>query len=329
MYEANDGLIANTVYFYEHTLAPGVSDSSNTNFGVLTIAPDAQDNVYVPATNSVINANDFASAETAQVGQGFLVRAIEGETGQLVFNNTMRVNTNSNFVRASENLQTNSENNSSLFRLQLTSPTANINEAVVGFYDYASNENDIMDTQSLGAPIYTLNQNKRLAVQGRALPLDQTAVIPMGYNAGVEGEFTVSISETKGIFDSAQYVILFDSELQVYHNLSLTPYVFNTTVGRNEVRFQLIFVMALSSGDFEAQMSQVAVWTVQDQLNIKSLGQEDLKEVIIYDLMGRIIYQQEVASASHSIHDLKPTESIIIVKTTLANGTIATQKVKF
>jgi hypothetical protein len=290
----------------------------------LTLAPVAEDNVYVRATNSTVSMTEFANAESAQVGQGFFVKTLEIEApanqfGNLNFNNSMRVSENSQFFRLNSSYV--AESSASLFRLELTSATGSKSEAVVGFYEYASDGLDIMDSQAFGSPIYTLYQGNRFSLQGRALPWQENTVIQLGYNAEVSGNFMIDIIERKGLFENVQSVILFDTQLQMYHNLSLSSYVFETESGTNDSRFEILFFNILSTETIENQETAIIVFEKDHLLHIQAKGDNLIANITIVDLNGRIIYKRNgLQTNSYIMHNFTKTAGVLLLHTTTAAG---------
>uniref|UniRef100_UPI00404A56C0 fibronectin type III domain-containing protein n=1 Tax=Flavobacterium sp. TaxID=239 RepID=UPI00404A56C0 len=328
-YTANTGKILNTVYFFEHTITPGTG-GGQTNYGTLTIAPDAADNVYVPASSSpnLPNIAAIQAAEAVEVGQGFFVRAVPGESGNLDFNNAMRKTTPGVFFRNATTTLDSENEVTSKFRLQMTSPEGFVNQTVVGYYDYASNDLDMMDAQGIGSPLYTILSGKKLASQGFGLPFNQGQVIPLGGNFEIAGEYSIALHSAQGIFGSSQYVLIHDTVLGIYHNLSLSPYSFEASGGVNDTRFKIVFTSILSSENPDFAGNSVVVYEINDVLQAQVKGNTLLESIQVVDLSGKILFEQAGINTNlYNINTIRRTETILLVTTTTKEGLKQTHKI--
>lgn len=327
LYNANSTKIENKFYVYEHTLG-SPTPSGQTNYGVLTIAPDVNDNVYITASDSNNEGSEdvFALAESVQAGQGFFIKALEDASGTIDFSNDMRGKVAGVFFRNSEL----NEVESSSFRLKLSGPDGFQNQAVVGFYDYASDGIDMMDTKGIGSPLYTIANNENYVIQGRALPFDQTTVIPLGFRVGVDGNFEIQIISSKGIFVDQQNVLLHDTQLGVYHNISQSAYQFNTLVGTHNDRFHIVFVPTLSINNPSFDDNPWSVFVQNETLQLVALSTQIIENIEVFDVNGRLLYgNSNINQNRFSFTNLNPTQSVVIIKGTTTTGQVFTQKVKY
>jgi len=323
-YNANVGKIINTFYFYEHTLPPGTE--GQTNYGTLTIAPLAADNVYVPASNSpnAVNLTAIQEEESVEVGQGFFVRAIAEQSGILNFNNAMRKNTPAFFFRNANATMT----ETSKFRLEMNTPEGFNNQTVVGYYDYANDGLDLMDAVGLGAPLYTLLNNQKLVSQGFGLPFNQNQVIALGGNFAIEGTYAIGLHSAQGIFENEQYILLHDNLMGIYHNLSLSPYEFEASGGVNDARFEIVFTSVLSTENPMMQENGVLVFEIDNVLQIQSKGNALLESVTIFDLSGRKLLEiHEVNDDQLRLKDFHKTDTVLLINTKTTDGKSQTHKV--
>jgi hypothetical protein len=326
-YEENDTKIQNTFYLYEHSVAVGAV--GQTNFGVLTIAADPANNVYVPASSSLYNATADVAAieisESVEVGQGFFVRAIPEESGNLNFNNAMRKTTSSGvFFRNALSVN----EITSKFRLELINPEGYANQTVIGYYNDAHEGLDRMDAVGLGSPLYTLLNNNKLASQGFGLPLNQGQMIPVGLSIGVAGTHTLALHSAQGIFETNQLIILKDNALGTYHNLSLSNYPFEIEAGVHNTRFEVLFTSVLSADNPSLINNAVIIFEMNDVLQAQIQGNSMLESIQVVDLSGKVIFNKSGLSTNlYAVTSLKKTETILLVTTKTVDGKIQTQKV--
>jgi hypothetical protein len=49
---------------------------------------------------------------------------------------------------------------------------------------------------------YSINNSSLLTIQGRALPIEETDAVPLGYSSTVIGDFSISIDKTDGVLSN-------------------------------------------------------------------------------------------------------------------------------
>lgn len=138
-------------------------------------------------------------------GQGFFVHAFAD--GQIEFDNSMRLvpNVNTQFFRTSENTNVSQEQQKSRFWLNFKDEHGGFRQMLVGYVQNATNGIDRnFDGSSVTTStidVYTLVDNKKLNIQGRALPFDPTDVLPIGFRVEEQGIFTLFMDSYDGLFN--------------------------------------------------------------------------------------------------------------------------------
>lgn len=320
LYFGNASHIENKFYFYEHTSPVPNTDSEHTNYGVLTIDtnPNTNNHTYVPATNTLSTPANVESGVSAQVGQGFFVRAIQN--GNLQFNNTMRGNTQTPFFRMQQLTEDAPLN---YFRLYSHTPLHAENQAVVGYYPNSTDDIDPMDTEGIGSPLYTMLGLNRFVIQGLGSPFQQNTVIPLGLRAGVSGVFKIGIKETSGIFEDQQFIFIHDSQSGVYHNISSSPYEIHLEPGVYENRFTLVFMAILSNNILERHSNQIQVLSNEETTWLKYMGTGNIKDLTIFDSHGRAVFQKKGIHTNHfDLSQVLNLNGMFIIRATIDNGEI-------
>lgn len=326
LYQENSSIISNNFYLYEHTLPSNIpsGNPAYTNYGVLTVGNPS---IYAPATQSdESNPSDINPYDPiVQAGQGFFVRATQA--GTLNFENNMRRAENSRFYRMQE---VQNENSLDMFRIKLTLPNQFSNQAVIGFFESTSNGVDEIDTKGLGgSPLYSILGTDKFIIQARQAPLDMTTVIPMGFRASEQGNYKFSLAESLGIFESNVAVFLHDTQLQQYHNLSLSAYEFTSSQGTHDQRFTVLFAPLLSSDQPEIQQVSWQVIPQNQGLSIQVFGNETIQAVTVFDITGRLVYQMEGLNQVSHYFPWSAAQQTWIVKITTNSGITLTKKVLF
>ncbi|HRA74262.1 MAG TPA: T9SS type A sorting domain-containing protein, partial [Flavobacterium sp.] len=258
--DANQNVLDGTLYFWTHNtpIAVGTPDpgsglyaysgndyaSYNRTGGVGTAAPSS-----VPPFTGL---NDNIPTGKIASGQGFFggSKVSLPSNPKIIYDNTMRVGVgtitgdNTQFFKT-KNPKEKTANTVEKHRvwLDLTNAKGAFKQTLVGYVTGATNDyegrfdgesydgNDFLD-------FYSIDQDKNLTIQGRALPFDVNDEIPLGYRVVLDGTFTIKIGKTDGVL-SNQEVYLEDKLTNSVFNLKEGNYTFTTTAGTFDDRFVL------------------------------------------------------------------------------------------
>lgn len=340
---ANAGVLSGTIYFWTHStalqLASNITDGSQ---GSGIYAYTSNDYATYNITGGVgIDPGSSTSPGSGSVtpngyiaaGQGFFGTSVA--TGaSVVFNNGMRVAANNNQFFKTKNSK---EKTASTFEkhrvwLDLTNAKGAFKQMLVGYItDATNNYEDRFDGESFNANMYvdfySINQNKKLVIQGRALPFDPNDEIPLGYQTTISGPLTISIDKTDGLL-ADQEVYLEDKLTNTVTNLKTGGYTFTTAAGTFNSRFVLRYTnKTLGVDDVALNDNGVKVYKTNGVLNINA-GDAVIANVKVYDIQGKLIAEQKNSNATTVvIKDLKDTKQVLIVKVTSKDGEVTTKKV--
>jgi len=265
-------------------------------------------------------------------GQGFFVENVIA--GDVRFNNTMREqNNNANFYRTKNNKKLATLERHRIWLNITDSALTTGNQCLVGYIQNATNNYDngydsyVFDT-ARPLLIYSMIGTETMAIQGRALPFSDADTVPIGYYANVAYNVSIAIDHVDGLFLNGQAVYLEDKLLNVIHDIVAGPYVFATAAGTFNDRFVLRYTdSTLGTTAINAPSNTVLVSNKNKQIKINSFS-ETIDKVAIYDLLGRQIYQKDKVNSNElSITNLVSSRQTLIVKTTLQNGKMATDKI--
>lgn len=266
-------------------------------------------------------------------GQSFFVAMLDGAetTSSANFTNAMRVkNQNTQFYRsANTNSIENSFGNSRIW-LDLVSNNVVASRILVGYINGATNEKDRMyDAYTKvdnAVVLYSLIDTDKACIQGKALPFENTDIIPLGFKVSASGNYTIAIAAVDGIFNSEQIVFLKDKLLNVVHNLSLNPYLFSATAGEFNERFEIVYSNA-TLGVNEFTTNDIKVIT-NDKLTVYS-SLETIKEITVYDVLGRKINEYKSIQSNEFTMNEQRNNLALILKITLENGLIVNKKILY
>ena len=264
-------------------------------------------------------------------GQGFFVKGLT--TSPAVFTNDMRkAGNNKNFYRTTANA-----NQDDLERhrywLNITNTEGAFKQALVAYVATASLgldrlfDGELVESSNVIA-LYTKVDQTRLSIQGRPLPFAIADTVPLCIKSTIASTYTITMPQYDGLF-TEQHVYLEDRVLNVIHDLRDSPYTFATAIGTFEDRFVLRYTnQALGIAPVFNENS-VVVYKNEQGLFINT-GQEIMKTVTIYDVLGRqIAVQKLINSTATRFTNLPTTQQVLLVKIESENGITVTKKVLY
>ena len=345
----NSGVLDGTLYFWTHnTKIDLASSTSNPGSGLYAYSSDdyASYNLTggVGTASSALSDPSYPSGKIPDgkipAGQGFFGSSIVSPSGNtIVYNNTIRVagssgNNSQFFKTSSTKAKTANAVEKDRIWLDLTNTQGAFKQTLVGYVTDATNgyENRF-DGESFDGndfiDFYSVLQDKNLTIQGRALPFDEKDTVQLGYKSTIKGNFAISIDQTDGLLTN-QSVYLEDKLTNTVFDLKSGNYTFNTTAGTFNDRFILRYknnAKTLNTANFIAVDKTVVVSNKNSEIKVNSyIGTID--KVIIFDLLGKEIFQKnDVNSDELLITNILSNHQVLVVKTTLQNGTKVTDKI--
>lgn len=262
------------------------------------------------------------------IGQGFIVQAkAAGKNQPLVFNNSMRYAEIANFYNKNGD---NKANQKDRFWLEFKSPTNVNNEILIGYIPTATNAFDVnFDTELLSIgndSFWSVLDSKKLGIQARQALFNNEDVVKLGIKASVSGNYTISITDKEGVFNSYQSVLLKDSYLNKIVDLKETTYVFNTNAGQYEDRFQIIYKNSETLGTDNSVKKGIQIY--KDVQNFIVNSPDNLDEVNVYDALGRLIFSSKNSKKEVLINNANFTEGLYVIKARSGNTTLTKKVLK-
>ena len=272
--------------------------------------------------------------------QGFFVQMIDGPPVAAVDNNT---------VAFTNSLRNASFSNNTFYRTQNTTTTTLVdvnnierNRIWLDFINSTNNqtdrilfgyiENATMGKDSFydcssqntgGTIIYSLIDDAKFGIQGRALPFDVNDEVPIGINAPIQGNYTIAIVAVDGLFNN-QNIYLKDNLLNITHNLKVSPYNFTTQSGEFNNRFKIVYISnALGINN----PNEINTFAMISNNTIRVESSELIKEITVYDIAGKLIntyllneYKNQFTSPFNYAN------GVYIAKITLENNMVVSKK---
>ncbi|MBC8884220.1 T9SS sorting signal type C domain-containing protein [Flavobacterium piscinae] len=265
-------------------------------------------------------------------GQGFFVQGLA--SGTLNFDNSMRLTgLNDLFYRSPDAPQISVVEKHRIW-LNIINQQGAYKQMLLGYVQGATNELDnAYDAEVTEAgnvvSLYSLNSNKKLTIQGRALPFNVSDEIPLGFRTTIAGDFAIELENFDGLFEEGQQVYLEDKWLNVIHNLNTANYNFTTEAGTFDDRFEVQFEDGTLSVNNPDVSNAIVVYKNNQTIFVNS-GNIEMKEVRLFDVRGRLITDQSSINATTvQFVDLNIANQVILVQITTTEGQIVTKKVAY
>lgn len=328
-----------TLYFWTHNSSPTQIPGTNTfgysssDFAYYNLSGEIEVG-QMNGTPAPTPGNQSTPAGYIAAGQGFFARSITGQSA--VFTNAMRVpNLNSQFYKS----KAKTEIERHRVWLNFTNTEGAFKQLLIGYVTGATNSwDDSYDALTLNAnpyvDFYSINEGKKLVIQGRAVPFIKSDTISLGYKSTIPtGNFTIAIDRTDGDL-SNQEIYLQDNLTKTIHNLKSGGYTFTSEPGTFLNRFVIRYInpeAVLGNEEFENQNQKIVVSVNDKNIRMQSISeQENLEEASIYDVGGKLLYnKKEIGSKEWVIPNFQSGPQVLLVKITLDNGKIVSTKIVF
>ena len=288
-------------------------------------------------TNGEDRANQVANLpyQVIQTGQGFFVEGTGAGSGNVVFDNTMRVDDHTNsFLRTANTAHSANTVERNRVWLNVTNAAGAFSQAMIGYVTNATNGFDMnYDGKYINdgeIALASLLDAEPYAIQCKALPFAATDVIPMQFTVTTAGTYSIAIDRVDGLFASGQNVYLRDTVTGTVHNLSAGAYSFATDAGTFNARFEVVFQSStLGVTDPVLNENQVVIYkTPSNEISINT-GNFVMDNVMIYDLAGRLLFQQKDINDSQTVIKVGFATEVLLVKIKTQDGKSVTKKVLF
>ncbi|WP_396169621.1 hypothetical protein, partial [Flavobacterium sp.] len=269
--------------------------------------------------NATYNDNNLIS-----IGQGFMVKAKEGQTN-LNFTNSMRSSENVDQFFKSSTTQmdrywlkmTNSTNISAGQNLIAYTPTATTYGYDSGFDGLYSNDSSVAFYSKAGAQDVVINARPSF---------DINDVIPLEFKSNVADTYTFSLNQKEGIFNGTQDILLRDNYNNIVQNLTIGDYSFSTAIGTFTNRFDIIYQNLLSNTNTSFDTNQILIYN-KDQTTYINSGEITMDSIKIFDIQGRLLFQKSKINDTKISIKLDIANQVLLFQITTQNGEIITKKV--
>ncbi|PWB22195.1 T9SS sorting signal type C domain-containing protein [Flavobacterium sp. HTF] len=326
-----------TLYFWTHNtpvVLSGAYQYKTSDYASYNLTGGTS---TAPAQSGNSGNNNNTPLGYIAAGQSFFASA--ASDGTIQFNNDMREGGthNGQFFKpgkTAKETDTDTDTDGHHIWLNLTNDGGAFKQMLVGYVDGATNDFDKnYDGKTFDGNMYvdfySVNDQKKYAIQGRALPFEDTDIVPLGYRTTIAGDFTISIDQADG--DLATHAVYIeDKTTGAVHDLKAGKFTFTTAAGTFTDRLVLRYTnKTLGTGDFENTENDLIV-SVKDKVIKVNSAKENIKEISIFDITGKTLYtKNKIETTEFQISNLQSGNQVLFIKVTLENGFIASKKIIF
>lgn len=327
MHPDNKGMMKGTVYFWSHNTPPenhhGQGIYSSNDYAMYTIGTGG------------IRAQSGGKTPTQYISscQGFFIEA--EQSGYLTFLNEMRRHQpTDHFFKTDKTKQVDHQDK---IWLNLYNDQGVFSQVLIGFIEGASEGIDpLFDGKRLSAnasvSFYSQVEKVKLAIQGKPTFTGTESTV-LGFDNLIDNATKLRIEIdfiSSSLKDKAEGVYLFDKKTKQHHDLLQSHYEFTVSEKGNQTdRFILYFsnpdTNLLSLGN---PANEIHWYTQNNTLYIKSLNEDKIKDVQMFDLTGRRVRNIEVNDYNtHLFWAGLATRAIYILRVNLQNKNTVTKRI--
>ena len=307
LHQNNPGLSGGVFYFWTNDANSSTGIDGNTSNGIYgnyTANQYAVLNVLgaTPASTPADLSPKYPSA-IVKPGQGFIMKV--SASGNLKFDNTMRTSATTDGSHIAVFFNRGAGKNSAVndisgrYWLSLISPAGAKNVMLIGYVKGLVNKIDTQyDAEILSNSsdnIYSILEDRNLAIQGRNAYGIQTDVVPVGVVHYMPGTYKIQLENKDGVFNSSQDIFLRDKEINVIRNISKTPYTYDVSAaGVNNTRFEIVYQnteSVLNATNINKDVLDVVWYKSNENYVLKSNFPIDKVEV--FDASGKLIWMKK------------------------------------
>ncbi len=327
---ANVPVVEGTIYLWTHNTPITSNQYTSNDYAVYNFSGGVGTGIVAlnPTPNNAVPNGRIAA------GQSFFIKGLSNGNAQ--FTNAMRlVGNNTQFFRAANPTVTEdpiTELERHRFWIDVYNDTGAFKQFLVAYIENATHgldrgyDGEMFDS-GRAITMYLLQDDVKLAIQGRPLPFAVSDRIPVGYKSTIASSYTIALSDFDGLFTS-QNIYLEDKELNIIHDLKAGPYQFTTAIGTFDTRFELRFT-AETLGIDNPAFTENSVVVYKDNANdfVINTTTSLMENVKLFDIRGRLLTEKKGINATQTTVDGGTANGVLLVQITTVDGVVVTKKV--
>lgn len=278
---ANDVLVTNpsvgTLYFWTHNVPQNGAYVAQSNYASYTTL----------GGTAAVAGGTIPNGKIGN-GQGFFVRTTTA--GNFNLNNSVRKKAESNtqFFR-------NAEPVINRFWLNLTSESIPFNQILIGYTENSSLGFD----QNIDGKILELNKtnlysvlnDEALVIQGRG-NFNTNDEVPIGFNILENGNYTISIHQKEGIFNTTN-IYLKDVETGIVQSLE-NPITLSLSQGTFNDRFRIVYNQLLSSDEITNDFGiRLFPNPIKNGEKLNLINVKGKFTISMYNVLGELVFMKD------------------------------------
>lgn len=178
--------------------------------------------------------------------------------------------------------------------------------------------------------MYWLIEGQLFTIQGTNI-VNEASNFPIGFHTNDSGMNTIGIDALENISEDFN-LYLYDTELEVHHNLRDSDYEFYADAGEYLERFELVFSLpvessvVLSIDENEKENFKIYYDSAQNILILNNLNNAILKGLSIYNMSGQLVYNyllKETSTKQEVRFNNKPVGGTYIVMIETEQGVVS------
>lgn len=319
--ETEDGKIASTFHLWDNSFNVDNTQEGSGYGGASYATYNAKGSgTGNPANSSSKDPN----GGIASIAQGFMVKAIKATDKTLIFNNTVREPMKSIFFKGGNP-------DAGKFWIRMTTPRNQFCTTAITYSKGATDSFDSFDSRinsNSSDLLYSLADDQKLAIQGRAFEFSASDILPLGSSSFEAGVHTIHLWKKEGIFNGQQQIYLKDKQIGALTNLSEGSYTFMANAGETTGRFEIVYKEGSVLATDSETVNGFSVYLYGTNFVARS-DSKILLNAQLYDSGGRLLADapgrnqtQILFRADHLAHGM------YVIKAQMKDGNTVTKKIR-
>lgn len=257
-----------------------------------------------------------------KVGQGFMGRSLKASY-KLIYNNSIRVDSEPPVDFFGKNSTASQDDR---YWLQMKASSGIVSTMAIVHYAEGNDLFGLEDSRTMGGSdgIYSIIDNEKLAIDGRS-SFQNAAVIPLGTQHFINGNYTIGIEGSEGIFANGQPIYLKDKQTGTVTNVTEGDYAFAANAGSSTGRFEIIYRPETVLVTDTKVKEGIVVYRDGNDFVIK--GPKTIASIEVYDPSGKLVTILQPNSKQGVLDSSKLIRGMYLLKITSADGEVTSKKI--
>lgn len=263
------------------------------------------------------NTSGYGSLEEGIIpmGQGFLIKT-RSEEATIIIPKQARRHAANEFYKSENGL----DSDVSYLVFQVKQDTLE-DEVWLGYqWDSSDDFDNGIDVSKLFhfeevPQLYSVQNEDQLSINMIEEPLETAKIIPIHFLAGITGTHELSLVEFQGFEDKD--LLLEDLLTGIWYPIEdFSSVIFESNPMDESLRFLLHINQTVNTNDLGAKLSNVQIYAWDKQIYINSKGEfkNQMKQVKIFDINGRLLSQHNSAAEPETIIKNPFQNQILIIE---------------